>query len=51
VWAPALPLNVGDKVFLHVEFIHTMQPLQKLADKYLGPFEIIGAAGPASFVL
>jgi hypothetical protein len=28
-----------------------MWPLWKLVDKYLGPFEIIGVAGPASFVL
>jgi hypothetical protein len=28
-----------------------MRPLRKLVDKYLGPFEIIGVAGPASFVL
>ena len=43
-------LNIGDKVFLHTEFIHMTHPSQKLADKYLGPFEIIGVAGPASFV-
>jgi hypothetical protein len=49
--APAPPLNIGDKVFLHAEFIHTMRPLWKLADKYLGPFKIIGVAGPASFIL
>jgi hypothetical protein len=49
--APALPLNIGDKVFLCAEFIRTTWPLQKLADKYLGPFKIIGVARPASFVL
>ena len=48
---PAPILNISDKVFLHAEFIHMMRPLWKLADKYLGPFEIIGIAGPASFVL
>ena len=50
-WAPAPPLKIGDKVFLHVEFIQTMRPSRKLADKYLGPFEIIGIAGPVSFIL
>jgi hypothetical protein len=28
-----------------------MQPSQKLADKYLGPFKIIGVASPASLIL
>ena len=50
-WVPAPPLKIGDKVFLRAEFIWTMQPSRKLADKYLGPFEIIGTAGPASFIL
>ena len=48
---PAPILNIGDKVFLHVEFICMTRPSRKLVDKYLGPFEIIGVAGPASFVL
>ena len=48
---PAPILNIGDKVFLCTEFIHTTRPSRKLADKYLGPFKIIGIAGPASFVL
>src|SRR5271170_8377752 len=47
----APPLIVGDKVFLHSEFIHTTRPSWKLADKFLGPFEIIGLAGPSSFIL
>jgi hypothetical protein len=50
-WTPAPTLSIGNKVFLHAEFIRTTRPSQKLADKYLGPFEIIGVAGPASFVL
>jgi hypothetical protein len=48
---PAPPLTLGDKVFLRAEFIRTTRPSRKLADKYLGPYEIIGVAGPASFVL
>jgi hypothetical protein len=51
VQAPTPPLNIGDKVFLRAEFIRTTRPLRKLVDKYLGPFEIIRVAGPASFVL
>jgi hypothetical protein len=51
VRTPAPPFSIGDKVFLHAEFIRTTRPSRKLADKYLGPFEIIGAAGPALFVL
>ena len=50
-WTPMPILNIGDKVFLHVEFIHTTCPSRKLVDKYLSPFEIIGIAGPASFAL
>ena len=45
---PTPILNIGDKVFLHVEFICMMCPLQKLD---LSPFEIIGVARPTSFVL
>jgi hypothetical protein len=51
VCTPAPTLSIGDKVFLCAEFIRTTWPSRKLADKYLGPFEIIGVAGPASFVL
>ena len=51
MWVPAPPLKIGDKVFLHTEFIRTTRPSCKLADKYLGPFKIIGIAGPASFIL
>jgi hypothetical protein len=51
VRTPAPNLSIGDKVFLCAEFIRTTQPSQKLADKYLSPFEIIGVAGPVSFVL
>jgi hypothetical protein len=51
VRTPAPPFQIGNKVFLHAEFIHTTRPSRKLADKYLGPFEIIGVASPASFIL
>ena len=44
-------MKIGDKVFLRADFIRTTQPSKKLADKYLGPFEIIGIAGPMSFIL
>ena len=48
---PAPILNIGDKVFLRMEFIYTTRPSWKLADKYLSPIEIIGVARPTSFVL
>ena len=48
---PAPPLIVGDRVFLRSEFIRTTRPSRKLSDKFLGPFEIIGSAGPSSFIL
>jgi hypothetical protein len=47
---PAPTLSIGDKVFLCAEFIRMTWPSRKLVDKYLGPFKIIGVAGPASFV-
>ena len=48
---PTSLLKISDKVFLHAEFIRTTRPSCKLADKYLGPFKIIGTAGPVSFIL
>src|SRR5271170_8252636 len=45
------PLIVGDRVFLRSEFICTTRPSRKLTDKFLGPFEVIGSAGPSSFIL
>ena len=50
-WTPTPILNIGDKGFLHAEFICMTHPSWKLVNKYLSPFEIIGVAGPASFVL
>ena len=42
VWhSPASDFKVGDKVFVKVQFFWTTQPLKKLSEKYLEPYEII----------
>ena len=42
---------IGDKVFVKSDHIRTTRPSKKLAEKYLGPFEIIAQAGTHSFTL
>jgi hypothetical protein len=49
--ATAPDFKIGDKAFVRSEFIRTTRPSRKLAEQYLGPFEIIGQPGPASFTL
>jgi hypothetical protein len=36
---------IGSLAFVKVQFFRTTWPLKKVAEKYLGPFEIIGQAG------
>ena len=43
--------KVGDKVFVKAEFIRTTRPSKKLAERYLGPYEIIAQAGKVSWTL
>ena len=48
---PAPDFKVGDKVFVKAQFFWTTQPLKKLSEKYLGPYEIISQPGTLSFTL
>jgi hypothetical protein len=42
---PAPEFAIGSLVFVKVQFFWTTRPSKKLAEKYLGSFEIIGQAG------
>ena len=46
-----LILKVGDKVFVKAQFFQTTQPLKKLSEKYLRPYEIITQPDTLSFTL
>ena len=46
-----LNFKIGDKVFIKSDNICTTQPSKKLAEKFLGPFEILAQVGPVSFTL
>ena len=39
--SPAPDFEVGDKVFVKIQFFQTTLPLKKLSKKYLEPYEII----------
>ena len=43
--------KVGDKVFVKAQFFQTTQPLKKLSEKYLRPYEIITQPDTLSFTL
>ena len=40
-WTPPPPIKIGDQVYVKSEHIQTTQPSKKLAEKYLGPLEVI----------
>jgi len=42
---------VGDQVFILAKFIRTTQPSKKLAECYLGPFEVLGKPGTDSYLV
>jgi hypothetical protein len=42
---PAPEFAIGSFAFVKAQFFRTTRPSKKLAEKYLGPFEIIGQAG------
>ena len=43
--------KIGDKVYVRAEHIRTTRPTRKLAEKYLGPFEIINKIGTHSYTI
>ena len=47
--APELP--IGSWAFVKVQFFCTMHPSKKLADKFLGPYEVIAQPGTHSVTL
>ena len=42
---------MGDQVYFKSEHIRTTRPSKKLAEKYLGPFEVIARPGRQSYTL
>ena len=48
---PPLDFKISDKVFIKSDNIRTTQPSKKLAEKFLGPFEILAQVGSISFTL
>src|SRR3984893_9955139 len=49
--APAPEFKVGARVYVKAKYFCMTRPSWKLAEKFLGPFEIIGKAGWPSFIL
>jgi hypothetical protein len=48
---PAPEFKIGQHAYVKAEFFHTTRPSKKLAEKNLGPYEIIAQPGPSSFTL
>jgi len=48
---PAPEFKIGQYAFVKAEFFHTTRPSKKLAEKNLGPYEIIAQPGQSSFTL
>ena len=42
---PALEFLIRSQAYIKVQFFHTTHPSKKLADKFLGPFEVIAQPG------
>ena len=49
--SPAPDFQVGQQAYVLAQFIRTTRPSKKLAEKFLGPYDIIGQAGTHSFIL
>ena len=50
-WTPPPDFKIGDKVFIKSDNIRTTRLSKKLAEKFLGPFEILAQVGSVSFTL
>src|SRR6266436_2753337 len=48
---PSPAFRIGDRVYVKAKFFHTTRPSRKLAEKNLGPFEIIGTLGMHSITI
>ena len=52
VWRkPAPKFNIGSHAYVKAQFFKTMRPSKKLAEKFLGPFEILTHPGTHSITL
>ena len=48
---PVPKIEVGNHMFILTKFIKSTQPTKKLAEKYLGPFKVIGKPGTHSYLI
>ena len=48
---PAPDFNIGSQAFVKAQFFRTTQPLKKLTEKFLGPYEILARPGLHSVTL
>jgi transposase InsO family protein len=48
---PAPRYNIGDRVFLDASDLRISRPSQKLAHRFLGPYEIVKVVGPHAYKL
>src|SRR3979490_3096759 len=48
---PAPEFTIGSSAYVKAKFFRTTQPTKKLAEKYLGPFQVIARAGSHSYTL
>jgi len=49
--SPDPKIQVGDQVFILAKFVRTTQPSKKLAERYLGPFKVLGKPGTHSYLV
>ena len=48
---PAPEFTIGSSAYVKAQFFRTTRPTKKLAEKYLGPFQVIARAGSHSYTL
>jgi len=48
---PPLDFTLGEHAYVREKYFHTRRPTKKLAEKYLGPYELIAQVGTHSFTL
>jgi hypothetical protein len=48
---PGPEISIGDYVFVKAQYFRTTRPSKKLAEKYLGPFEVLAQHGSLSYTL
>jgi len=49
--SPNPEIKVGDQVFILAKFVRTTRPSRKLAERYLGPFKVVGKPGTHSYLI